>query len=80
MIKEYIQTNQDRFLSELFDLLRIPSVSADSKHKGDVRKAAEYVVQKLKDAGADKVELCETKGHYQLFWCMVTTMFNLPIH
>ncbi|MCA6380057.1 MAG: dipeptidase [Cytophagales bacterium] len=63
MINQYIQTNQDRFLSELFDLLRIPSVSADSKHKPDVRKAAEYVVQKLKDAGADKVELCETKGH-----------------
>jgi acetylornithine deacetylase/succinyl-diaminopimelate desuccinylase-like protein len=63
MIQEYIQTNQDRFLAELFDLLRIPSVSADSKHKSDVRKAAEYVIQKLKDAGADKVELCETKGH-----------------
>lgn len=63
MINQYIQTHQDRFLSELFDLLRIPSVSADSKHKPDVRMAAEYVVQKLKDAGADKVELCETKGH-----------------
>ena len=63
MIQKYIQTNQDRFLSELFDLLRIPSVSADSKYKPDVRKAAEYVIQKLQDAGADKVELCETKGH-----------------
>lgn len=67
MIKEYIQTNQDRFLSELFDLLRIPSVSADSKHKGDVRKAAEYVLQKLKEAGADKAELYETKGHPIVF-------------
>ena len=67
MIKEYIQSNQQRFLDELFDLLRIPSVSADSRHKGDVRKAAEYVVQKLKDAGADKVELCETKGHPIVF-------------
>lgn len=63
MIHSYIQSHQDRFLSELFELLRIPSVSADSKHKPDVRKAAEYVVHKLKDAGADKVELCETKGH-----------------
>jgi acetylornithine deacetylase/succinyl-diaminopimelate desuccinylase-like protein len=67
MIHQYIQSNQDRFLSELFELLRIPSVSADSKHKGDVRKAAEYVVQKLKDAGADKVELMETKGHPIVF-------------
>jgi len=63
MIKEYIQSNQQRFLDELFDLLRIPSVSADSRNKADVRKAAEFIVQKLKDAGADSVELCETKGH-----------------
>ncbi|CAN5154766.1 dipeptidase [soil metagenome] len=63
MIKEYIQSNQDRFLNELFELLRIPSVSADSRSAGDVRKAAEYVVGKLKSAGADKVELMETKGH-----------------
>src|SRR6478609_7297655 len=63
MIKEYIQSNQQRFLDELFDLLRIPSISADSRNKGDVRKAAEFIVQKLKEAGADSVELCETKGH-----------------
>ena len=67
MIRQYIQTHQDRFLAELFDLLRIPSVSADSKHKQDVRKAAEFVVQKLKEAAADKVELCETKGHPIVF-------------
>ena len=63
MVKEYIQSNQQRFLDELFELLRIPSVSADSRQKGDVRKAAEYVVKKLKDAGADSAELCETAGH-----------------
>src|SRR5271156_2966935 len=63
MIKQYIQSNQDRFLSELFDLLRIPSVSADSRHKEDVHKAAGFIVQKLKDAGADNVELFMTKGH-----------------
>jgi len=63
MIKEYIQSNQQRFLDELFEWLRIPSVSADSRYKGDVRKAAEFIVQKLKDAGADSLELCETKGH-----------------
>ncbi len=63
MVKEYIQTHQQRFLDELFDLLRIPSVSADSRHKGDVRKAAEYVKEKLVAAGVDKAELCETAGH-----------------
>lgn len=63
MIKEYINGNKDRFLAELFDWLRIPSVSADSRHKGDVRKAAEFVKEKLATAGVDKVEICETKGH-----------------
>lgn len=63
MVKAYISSNKDRFLSELFDWLRIPSVSADSRHKGDVRKAAEFVKEKLSAAGVDKVEICETKGH-----------------
>ncbi len=63
MIKQYIDTHQQRFLDELFDWLRIPSVSADSRHKDDVRKAAEYLVNKFKEAGVDKVELCETPGH-----------------
>jgi acetylornithine deacetylase/succinyl-diaminopimelate desuccinylase-like protein len=63
MIKEYISTNKDRFLSELFDWLRIPSVSADSRHKQDVRKAAEFLRDKFSSAGVDKVEICETPGH-----------------
>jgi acetylornithine deacetylase/succinyl-diaminopimelate desuccinylase-like protein len=63
MVKEYITTNKDRFLSELFDWLRIPSVSADSRHKDDVRKAAEFLLEKFKVAGVDKAEICETKGH-----------------
>lgn len=63
MIKDYISGNKDRFLSELFDWLRIPSVSADSRHKDDVRKAAEFLKEKLAAAGVDKVEICETKGH-----------------
>jgi acetylornithine deacetylase/succinyl-diaminopimelate desuccinylase-like protein len=63
MIKEYIAKNNDRFLEELFAWLRIPSISADSRNKGDVRRAAEYLEQKLRDAGLDKVEICETKGH-----------------
>lgn len=60
---EYIEQHKDRFLEELFDLLRIPSISADSAYKGDVRKTAEFVAEKLKDAGADKVSLEETPGN-----------------
>lgn len=63
MVKEYITSNKDRFLSELFDWLRIPSVSADRRHKDDVRKAADFLLDKFRLAGVDKAEICETKGH-----------------
>ncbi|MES2519731.1 MAG: dipeptidase [Bacteroidota bacterium] len=62
-MQQYIQENKDRFLSELLDLLRIPSVSADSKYKADVRLAAEFICEKIKIAGADVSEICETAGH-----------------
>lgn len=61
--KEYLAQNKDRFLNELFELLRIPSISADSAYKDDVAKAAEFVKEKLMAAGADKVEVCPTAGH-----------------
>ena len=67
MVKEYIESNKQRFLDELFDLLRIPSVSADSTKKKEVRKAAEFIKEKLAAAGVDKVELCETPGHPIVF-------------
>ncbi|WP_375579456.1 dipeptidase [Marivirga tractuosa] len=60
---KYLNENKQRFLDELFDLLRIPSVSADPKFKGDVKKAAEFMKAKFKEAGADNVEVCETAGH-----------------
>lgn len=63
MVKQYITDNKDRFLTELFDLLRIPSVSADSRHKADVRKAAEFIKVKLIEAGADLAEVKDTAGH-----------------
>jgi len=54
--QEFIKTNEKRFLDELFELLRIPSVSADSKYKNDVARAAEFVKASLEKAGADKVD------------------------
>jgi len=62
-IKKYVEENKERFLQELFELLRFPSVSADPKYKGDVLKTAAFVAEKLKDAGADQVEICETAGY-----------------
>lgn len=62
-MQDYLEANKGRFLEELLELLRIPSVSADSKFKGDVRQAAEYVRESLAKAGADVAELHETAGH-----------------
>jgi acetylornithine deacetylase/succinyl-diaminopimelate desuccinylase-like protein len=61
-IKSYIDQNKDRVLNELLDLLRIPSVSADSKYKQDCLNTAEAIKTRLIEAGADKVEISPTKG------------------
>ena len=61
--KTYIDQNKDRFINELLDLLRIPSVSADPKYKNDVLRTAQEVEKRLIEAGADKVEICPTKGY-----------------
>ncbi len=61
--KDYIEQNKDRFLNELLDLLRIPSVSADSQYKEAVANCAEAVKMHLLQAGCDIAEVCATKGH-----------------
>jgi acetylornithine deacetylase/succinyl-diaminopimelate desuccinylase-like protein len=61
--KDYQQKNKDRFLNELLELLRIPSISARSEHKPDMLKCAEAVRQRLLEAGADKADVFQTPGH-----------------
>lgn len=60
---EYIEANKDRFLNELIDLLKIPSVSADSSFAEDTMKAAEFVKESLLKAGVDSAEVISTKGY-----------------
>lgn len=60
---DYQSANKDRFLEELLELLRIPSVSARSEHKEDMNRCAEAVKQRLLEAGADKAEIYPTAGH-----------------
>ncbi|GEC73726.1 Acetylornithine deacetylase/Succinyl-diaminopimelate desuccinylase [Flavobacterium flevense] len=62
-IKTYIQQNKDRFINELIELLKIPSVSADSAYSQDVIDTSVAVKQSLEKAGCDKVEICETNGY-----------------
>ena len=62
-INNYIEENKERFLEELFGLIRIPSISSIASHKPDMHKAAEYWKNILLDAGADKAEIYETAGN-----------------
>lgn len=62
-INQYIEKNKDRFLEELFGLIRIPSISSQSEHQSDMYKAAEYWKQMMLDSGADKAVVYETTGN-----------------
>ncbi|NND15343.1 MAG: dipeptidase [Eudoraea sp.] len=62
-LKNYIETNKDRFISELIELLKIPSISADSAFSQDVVNTAQIVAGALESAGCSHVEICETKGY-----------------
>src|SRR5215831_2354570 len=60
---DFARSNQQRFLNELKDLLRIPSVSTLEQHKPDIQKAANYVANELRRIGMENVEVIATKGH-----------------
>ncbi|MGB1248565.1 MAG: dipeptidase [Chitinophagales bacterium] len=62
-LQTYLSDNKNRFLEELLALLRIPSVSADPAYSDDVHKTADFIAEKLKAAGADNVEICQTAGY-----------------
>ena len=62
-IKNYIQENRDRFLEELFSLIRIPSISSQTEHKEDMIKCANRWKEILLEAGADKAEVMPTEGN-----------------
>ena len=63
----YIEQNKQRFLDELLELLKIPSVSADSNHNADTARCAEAVKLSLLAAGCDRAEICPTGGHPIVF-------------
>ncbi len=62
-LKEYVEKNKDRFVSELIELLKIPSISADPAYKKDILKTADAVKKRMEEAGCDLVEICETPGN-----------------
>lgn len=62
-IQSYIKEHKDRFINELLELLKIPSISADPTYKNDVINTASKIKEKLLEAGCEKVEICETAGY-----------------
>ena len=66
-MKEYIEANKDRFLEELFSLLRIPSVSSLEAHRPDMERCAGRLAELLKQAGADEAGVYPTAGHPVVF-------------
>ncbi len=62
-LQNYIETNRDRFLSELFELLQIPSISSKEEHKDDMYKAAEWIKNRFTTDGAENAEVMDTDGH-----------------
>ncbi|MGB5982100.1 MAG: dipeptidase [Nonlabens sp.] len=61
--KPYVEQHKDRFIQELIDLLKIPSISADPEYRKDVILTADKVKESLEKAGCNKVEICETPGY-----------------
>ena len=76
-VTTYIENHKNRFIDELIELLKIPSVSADSAYQQDVLNTADFVKKSLEKAGCDQVELCETPG-YPIIYAEKIIDPNLP--
>ncbi|SMO32288.1 dipeptidase [Fodinibius sediminis] len=71
-VTDYIDSHKEQFKEELFDLLRIPSVSTDSTHKNDVREAARFLHEKLASLDIDRADIFETDGNPIVYGELVT--------
>ena len=75
--QQYISDNRDKFLNELIELLKIPSISADPNYSDDVNRMAKELAAKVEEAGADLVEICPTEG-YPIVYAEKMIDENLP--
>lgn len=64
---KYIETNKEKFLEDLFEVIRIPSISSESAHKEDMQRCAEHLSGAILKAGADRAEVFQTEGHPVVF-------------
>jgi acetylornithine deacetylase/succinyl-diaminopimelate desuccinylase-like protein len=77
--RAYSRANGERFLDELFETLRIPSLSGDPAHKGDIRRMAEWYAQHLSGLGLQNVQVMETAGHPVVYGEWLGAGANKPI-
>ena len=66
-VLDYIRSHRDAFVEELFEVLRIPSISAQTEHRGDMVRCAEHLAAALVKAGADHAEVMPTEGNPVVF-------------
>jgi acetylornithine deacetylase/succinyl-diaminopimelate desuccinylase-like protein len=71
-VSNYIDANKEQFKEELFELLRIPSISTSSEHKGDINQAAQFWVDKLNELDLDRADIFETEGNPIVFGELIT--------
>src|SRR5262245_37107221 len=66
-IKSFIAEGRQRYIDELCEFLRIPSISSSSEHKGEVRRAAHHLVAQMRAVGLENTQICETPGHPMVY-------------
>ncbi|HVU10462.1 MAG TPA: dipeptidase [Phototrophicaceae bacterium] len=76
--RDYARDHAQQFKQQLFDLIRIPSISTDPTHKGDVRKAGEWIASEMRRIGVNHVELLETGGHPVVYGDWLNAGANAP--
>ena len=76
-IKSYIENNKKKFLDELFELIRIPSISAIKEYDKELRKAATFLKNQFDDLELENCEICETQG-YPIVYAEKIKDKNLP--
>ena len=77
-VKKYIESNKDRFIEELFSLIRIPSISAKHEHKPDMEACAKRWTELLLAAGADKAVVMQTEGNPVVYGEKMVSSASIP--
>lgn len=76
---EYLRANKDRFLSEIMEFLKVPSIRADLGYKSSILKCSQLVRQRLHDSGCDRAEIMPANGHPVVYGEKIIDMQELTV-